>query len=128
MAHGLRIDVANNSLTNYAINKAAHGLARYARICQEDGLVSIVKPKILIDGIHDINTTVAFQERVVSITYQKPKECGVLLKATLLKPSTTITGVDCPKKLTSTDIDAADTVMVMNFFLMEHYPNPLGPP
>lgn len=100
----LRIDVANNCPTDYAIDEAAHGLARYARICQEAGLVPIVEPEILIDGIHDIETTAAVQERVVSITYQKLKECGVLLEGTLLKPSMTVAGVDCPEKPTPADV------------------------
>merc|ERR1719162_1434162 len=94
----LRIDIANDFPTDYAIDEAAHGLSRYARICQEAGLVPIVEPEILIDGIHDIETTAKIQERVVSITYQKLQECGVLLEGTLLKPSMTVSGVDCDNK------------------------------
>merc|ERR1719413_64691 len=100
----LRIDVAKGCPTDYAIDEAAHGLSRYARICQEAGLVPIVEPEILIDGVHDIETTAAIQERVVSITYQKLKECGVLLEGTLLKPSMTVAGVDCTDQPTPDDV------------------------
>lgn len=100
----LRIDVAKGCPTDYAIDEAAHGLSRYARICQEAGLVPIVEPEILIDGTHDIETTARVQERVVSVTYQKLKECGVLLEGTLLKPSMTVAGVDCPDKPTPADV------------------------
>jgi len=100
----LRIDVAAGCPTDYAIDEAAHGLSRYARICQEAGLVPIVEPEILIDGVHDIETTAAIQERVVSKTYQKLQECGVLLEGTLLKPSMTVSGVDCPEKPTPADV------------------------
>ncbi|KAF9623298.1 hypothetical protein IFM89_000787 [Coptis chinensis] len=38
-----------------SINENANGLARYAIICQENGLVPIVEPEILVDGSHDID-------------------------------------------------------------------------
>ena len=37
-----------------AIHENVYGLARYAVICQENGLVPIVEPEILTDGEHDI--------------------------------------------------------------------------
>ena len=49
---GLKIDVPNGCPTDLAIEVAAQDLARYARICQESGLVPIVEPEILIDGDH----------------------------------------------------------------------------
>merc|ERR1719428_2412222 len=49
----VRIDLEKNCPTTLAVNEAAWGLARYARICQEAGLVPIVEPEILIDGTHD---------------------------------------------------------------------------
>jgi fructose-bisphosphate aldolase class I len=100
----LRIDVANGCPTDYAIDEAAHGLSQYARTCQEAGLVPIVEPEILIDGIHDIETTARIQERVVSITYEKLREAGVMLEGTLLKPSMTVAGIDCPNKPTPADV------------------------
>jgi len=100
----LRIDVEKGCPTDYAIDEAAHGLSRYARICQEAGLVPIVEPEILIDGVHDIETTARIQERVVSKCYQKLQEAGVMLEGTLLKPSMTVAGVDCPTKPTPDDV------------------------
>merc|ERR1712157_138755 len=94
----LRIDVDKGFPTDYAIDEAAHGLSRYARICQEAGLVPIVEPEILIDGTHDIATTAKVQEVVVSKCYEKLKEVGCLMEGTLLKPSMTVCGVDCEDK------------------------------
>ena len=42
-----------------AIHENAYGLARYAMICQENGLVPIVEPEILTDGTHDIHRSAA---------------------------------------------------------------------
>ena len=45
------------------MDEAAHGLARYARICQEAGLVPIIEPEVLIDGTHSIDETAKVQVR-----------------------------------------------------------------
>lgn len=102
----LRIDVDKGFPTDYAIDEAAHGLSRYARICQEAGLVPIVEPEILIDGDHDIHTTAKVQERVITTVYKKLQECGVMLEGTLLKPSMTVCGVDCKDKPSVEEIGA----------------------
>merc|ERR1712100_378052 len=41
--------------TDKALNDCAYGLARYAAIAQDNGLVPIVEPEILLDGEHDID-------------------------------------------------------------------------
>merc|ERR1719428_465755 len=85
----LQIDVEAGCPTDLAIEVAAQDLARYARICQEFGLVPIVEPEILIDGSHDITTTARVQERVLTTVYAKLQDNGVLLEGSLLKPSMT---------------------------------------
>merc|ERR1719472_780445 len=94
----LQIDVAAGCPTDLAIDVAAQDLARYARACQENGLVPIVEPEILIDGDHDIATTAQVQERVLTTVYAKLQDNGVLLEGSLLKPSMTVPGVECPDK------------------------------
>merc|ERR1711871_1844795 len=94
----VRIDVANGCPTDLAIDVAAQDLAQYARICQENGLVPIVEPEVMIDGAHDIATTAAVQERVYRKVFDRMRENGVLLEATLLKPAMTVPGVECPEK------------------------------
>merc|ERR1712222_305611 len=95
---GLKIDVEAGCPTDLAIDVAAQDLARYARICQENGLVPIVEPEILIDGVHDLATTARVQERVLTTVYAKLQDNGVLLEGSLLKPSMTVPGVECPDK------------------------------
>merc|ERR1711871_1736318 len=94
----LKIDVEAGCPTDMGIDVAAQDLARYARICQENGLVPIVEPEILIDGCHDIATTARVQERVLTTVYAKLQDNGVLLEGSLLKPSMTVPGVECPDK------------------------------
>ena len=41
----------------HAVTEAAYGLARYAAISQNAGLVPIVEPEVMLDGEHDIERT-----------------------------------------------------------------------
>ena len=56
-----------------AIHENAYGLARYASICQENGLVPIVEPEILTDGTHSIETCAAATETVLAAVYKVPQ-------------------------------------------------------
>jgi fructose-bisphosphate aldolase class I len=80
-----------------AVRENAWGLARYARTVQEQGLVPIVEPEILMDGDHDIATTASVQEWVLRTTYEALAMNGVFLEGSLLKPSITLAGADCPE-------------------------------
>jgi len=108
----VRIDTAKDLPSDLAIDEAAWGLARYARICQEAGLVPIVEPEVLIDGTHDQDTTAKIQERLISTVYKRLQENNVMLEGTLLKPSMTVSGVECPDK-PSPDKVAAMTVRTL---------------
>lgn len=89
----LQIDAQSPS--NLAVDVAAMDLARYARICQDCGLVPIVEPEVLIDGDHDVHTTAKVQERVMTTVYKRIEENGVLLEGSIVKPSMTVPGVEC---------------------------------
>ena len=48
------IDIADGIPSWSAINANAHALARYAALCQENGIVPIVEPEVLMDGAHSL--------------------------------------------------------------------------
>jgi fructose-bisphosphate aldolase class I len=93
----LRIS-ADGCPSELCVRENAWGLARYARTAQEEGLVPIVEPEILMDGDHDILTTAAVQEWVLRSVYEALGQNGVFLEGTLLKPSMTLPGADCPER------------------------------
>lgn len=99
--------------TDIAIKENAWGLARYARICQESGLVPIIEPEILMDGSHTIETTAKVQERILTEVYKACAENGVFLEGTLLKPSMTVSGADNSNKAGSEEV-ARMTVRTMD--------------
>lgn len=80
-----------------SIQQNAQGLARYAIICQENGLVPIVEPEILTDGGHDIKKCAATTETVLAAVYKALNEHHVLLEGTLLKPNMVTPGSDSAK-------------------------------
>jgi fructose-bisphosphate aldolase class I len=80
-----------------SINENANGLARYAIICQENGLVPIVEPEILVDGPHDIDTCASITERVLAACYKALNDHHVLLEGTLLKPNMVTPGSESKK-------------------------------
>src|SRR5205809_686232 len=49
------IDIGANMPSYNCIMANAHALARYAALCQQEGIVPIVEPEVLMDGDHDID-------------------------------------------------------------------------
>jgi fructose-bisphosphate aldolase class I len=62
-------------------------LARYASICQANGIVPIVEPEVLCDGTHDIDRCQKVTEVVLAATYKALSDHHVFLEGTLLKPN-----------------------------------------
>jgi fructose-bisphosphate aldolase class I len=67
---------ADGCPTTTAIHENAHGLARYAQICQEAGLVPIVEPEVTLGpGDYTIEETAYWSERVYSHVFRLLNEC-----------------------------------------------------
>ncbi|XP_074267639.1 fructose-bisphosphate aldolase, cytoplasmic isozyme-like [Silene latifolia] len=79
--------VGPNEPSVLAISKNVKALARYAIICQENGLVPIVEPEIMVVGDHDIDKCAEAFERVLAACYKALNDHHVLLEGTLLKPN-----------------------------------------
>jgi len=77
-----------------AMDENAQTLARYASICQANGLVPIVEPEVLMDGDFSIEVAAAATERVLAAVYKSLSDHHVMLEGTLLKPNMVRTGSD----------------------------------
>ncbi len=80
------------------ITANAHGLARYAALAQEAGLVPIVEPEVLMDGDHDIEVCDLVTEEVLRSVFNELAVQEVALEGMLLKPNMVISGQDCPER------------------------------
>lgn len=93
--------------TAACIRANAHGLARYAALCQEAGLVPIVEPEVLMNGDHTIERCREVTFATLRSVYHELREERVYLEGTLLKPNMVVPGKDCPKQATPEEIAAA---------------------
>ncbi|EEQ98256.1 fructose-1,6-bisphosphate aldolase, putative [Perkinsus marinus ATCC 50983] len=96
----LKIDEAKQMPSQLSIEETAHTLARYASICQANGLVPIVEPETLMDGDHTIETCAYYTEKALSALFKALSDQHVLLEGCLLKPNMVTAGVDCPVRPT----------------------------
>ncbi|GAM21360.1 hypothetical protein SAMD00019534_045350 [Acytostelium subglobosum LB1] len=88
----LKIDVPKGLPSQLAITENAHTLARYAAICQENGLVPIVEPEILMDGTHTIEDSAVITEKVLAAVFKALNDHHILLEGALLKPNMVLNG------------------------------------
>lgn len=92
------INIGEDIPTGTCIEANAHALARYAALCQEQGLVPMVEPEVLIDGNHDIDVCYEVTEATLRSLFGALYEHNVLLEGTILKASMVISGKDCPEQ------------------------------
>jgi fructose-bisphosphate aldolase class I len=88
-----------------AVNATA--LARYAAICQEQGLVPIVEPEVLMDGDHDIETCARVTEETLHAVFHALHQHRVAFEFMLLKPNMVLPGLACPRQATPEEVAAA---------------------
>jgi fructose-bisphosphate aldolase class I len=81
-----------------AVSEAAHGLARYAAICQSSGLVPIIEPEILLDGEHSIDENFETFAETWAAVFKACADFGVMLEGVLLKPSMVTPGAQSGTK------------------------------
>ncbi len=91
------------------IEANAHGLARYAALCQEGGLVPIVEPEVLLTGDHSLDQCYAITAETLRTVFGQLAAQRVAFDQMILKPSMVISGQDCPQQA-SVDEVAATTV------------------
>ncbi len=87
-----------------AITETAHTLARYASICQDNGLCPIVEPEILSDGTHDIEVCAEASERVFAACMKALLDQNCLIEGLLLKPNMVTPGSGNPEKKGAADV------------------------
>jgi fructose-bisphosphate aldolase class I len=75
----------------------AEMLARYAAVCQSEGLVPIVEPEVLMDGDHGIERCAEVSEAVLHAVFHALHRHRVVLEHMLLKPNMVLPGKALPK-------------------------------
>jgi len=81
--------------TQHGIEANAEMLARYAAVCQAEGLVPIVEPEVLMDGDHDIERHAEITETAQHAVFHALHRHHVVLELMILKPNMVLPGKDC---------------------------------
>jgi fructose-bisphosphate aldolase, class I len=92
------IDIGAGIPTGYAIDANAEGLARYAALCQEAGIVPIVEPEVLMDGDHPIERCEEVTNAVLQSVFDHLFAARIVLEGMVLKPNMVIAGKKSAKK------------------------------
>ena len=112
----LVIDTAKGCPTDLAIRANMHDLARYALICQSEGLMPIVEPDISLSGTHTLEEAVDVNIRVQSELFKAMIDHGVYMPGTTLKPNIVNPGRKCPQSYTVEEIAQANVFVLENSF------------
>jgi len=95
----LKIDMEKNLPSDLSIHENAVTLARYASVSQNNGLVPIVEPEILMDGTHTMEQSHEVAVNVLSQVYRELVRHRVDIECTLLKPNMIRPGVSSGETL-----------------------------
>jgi fructose-bisphosphate aldolase, class I len=101
------IDIADHTPTWACIKANAHALARYAALCQEQHIVPIVEPEVLMDGpvaSHDIDRCYEVTEAVLNAVFNELYEADVRLEGMVLKPNMVIAGKNAKKQASPDEV------------------------
>ncbi len=98
------ITIGEGRPSDNAIRTNMHALARYSALCQEQGLVPIVEPEILMDGSHSIDDCLSATTRSLIGVFEELDAQNVDLKGIVLKPNMVISGSDAPNRASATDV------------------------
>jgi len=86
--------IGSDTPSEYCVWTNAHALARFAALSQEQGLVPIVEPEVLMDGEHTIEQSLKASGRVLQALYVELHDQRIDLRGTLLKTNMALSGYD----------------------------------
>jgi len=101
--------------TLQAIRDNVWTVARFAAICQANGLVPMVSIEILSEGTHDVTTCMTITEKILAAVMKAMSDNNVFLEGVILMPSMVTPGVTSPTKATVSSKEIAEkTVTVLS--------------
>src|SRR6201989_1052711 len=106
------IDIGAGIPSYTAIKANAHALARYGGLCQEEQIVPIVEPEVLMDGDHDIDRCFSVTEWVLKATFEELYYNRIALEGMVLKPNMAIAGKKSARKASVEEV-AEKTVRLL---------------
>lgn len=103
----ITIDAAKNLPTDNNIRQNAKDLAAYAIVCQQNGLVPMVEPEVLLDGNHSMVQAEEASRKILTALFEELKNAGVALEGLILKTSMVVPGKDFSHKASPKEVAEA---------------------
>ena len=110
------ITIGNDIPSDACIESNMNALARYASLCQENNLVPIVEPEVLINGTHSIDECDKVTRKSLSSLFSHLKMFNVYLPGTVLKPSMVISGQENDSRASYEEV-ASKTISCLKEFV-----------
>jgi fructose-bisphosphate aldolase class I len=101
------IAVSDTLPSTACVQANAQALARYAALCQEQGVAPIVEPEVLMDGSHTIERCEEVTGSVLHAVFNALFDQKVSLEGMLLKPNMVISGMKCAKQASVKEVALA---------------------
>lgn len=98
------INIGDGLPSTYAIETNAHALARYAALSQENGLVPIVEPEVLMDGNHTIDRCYEVSTATFTTVFHELYKQRVVLEGMILKPNMVLSGKNCSAQASTQEV------------------------
>ena len=86
------ITIGNEIPSESCIRSNCNALARYASLCQENNLVPIVEPEVLINGDHSIEKCDEVTRATLRCLFDELESIDIYFPGVILKPSMVISG------------------------------------
>ena len=110
------ITIANDIPSDACIESNMNALARYASLCQENNLVPIVEPEVLINGTHSIDECDKVTRKSLNSLFSHLEMFNVYLPGTVLKPSMVISGQENDSRASYEEV-ASKTISCLKEFV-----------
>ena len=92
------INIGEGTPTDHCIDLNMQALADYAKCAQDNGMVPIVEPEVLMDGVHSIEQCYEASARSLKSLFVHLEKNEVNVKGTILKPNMVTSGKDCSEQ------------------------------
>ena len=115
------INIGEGLPSSEAISANMEALAEYAKIVQNNNMVPMVEPEVLMDGDHSIEDCYDATSRCLESLFSNLSEKGVDIKGTILKPNMVTSGSDSTEQANIEEV-AQKTVECLKAYVPEELP------
>ena len=115
------IKVGDSLPSEEAVISNMNALAEYAKLVQENNMVPMVEPEVLMDGNHSIDQCFEATSRSLECLFRLLKEKGVNIKGTILKPNMVTSGSDSSNKADIEEV-ASQTIRCLKMHVPDDLP------